>query len=274
MMVPIVVVVALLLLLRAIDMCESAGLTWAHSLASPTGGGSAAIGGGGFAATSFLSGRRLLSGDSGKKDDKGRSAAAKKARPRLKAARDFFHQFVTGHVRRPTPRLLHHLLYWLTAADAVHSVFLNEYSSKAALWWRLFQIAGPSSSPSSGDRHHHNALVPSVYSRLFYFAKLRPRLLYAIGALLRALQLCSPLRRILDPTAGVGAGVNLCALLAGSRWVKPLVLGWATTKWVSSPDPPPGGGVETHVGAGVCVCVCVAALADSAEHRGSRAATP
>jgi hypothetical protein len=47
-----------------------------------------------------------------------------------------------------------------------------------------------------------------------------------------SLQLCTPIRKVIDPSIGVGAGINLCALLAGSRWIKPLVLGWATTKWV------------------------------------------
>ena len=75
-------------------------------------------------------------------------------------------------------------------------------------------------------------MVPSVYSKLFYFARLRPRLVFSVGSLLRALQLCTPLGRILDPSIGVGAGINLCAILAGSRWVKPLVLGWATTKYL------------------------------------------
>ncbi|CAJ1938304.1 unnamed protein product [Cylindrotheca closterium] len=73
-----------------------------------------------------------------------------------------------------------------------------------------------------------------MYSKLFVFARLRPRLLFSVGALLRALQLCTPFQKVIDPSIGVGAGVNLCAVLAGSRWVKPVVLGWATTKaiWV------------------------------------------
>ena len=130
----------------------------------------------------------------------------------------FLDDLVTGTVHQEGSRFLHHVLYWVTAADAVHSIIMNDYSS----------ILGSNNLETSTAKH----FVPSVYSRLFYFARLRPRLLYAIGALLRALQLCTPFRRILDPTAGVGAGINLCALLAGSRWVKPLVLGWATTRWL------------------------------------------
>eukprot|EP00980_Cylindrotheca_fusiformis_P011807 scaffold2816_cov121-Cylindrotheca_fusiformis.AAC.23 len=118
---------------------------------------------------------------------------------------------VTTGVIDPGPTFVHHSLYWMTAADAVQYVFFNEYSG--------FFIAANARSRRT------------VYSKLFVFARLRPRLLFSVGALLRALQLCTPLCRVIDPSIGVGAGINLCALLAGSRWVKPVVLGWATTKW-------------------------------------------
>lgn len=116
----------------------------------------------------------------------------------------------------PGPRAIHHMLYWLTAADAIQSVIRNQYTDMIG---------------ALAVRPYDRNMVPSVYSRLFYFARLRPRLLYAVGALLRALQLCTPLGRILDPSIGVGAGINLCAIIASSRWVKPLILGWATTKY-------------------------------------------
>lgn len=60
--------------------------------------------------------------------------------------------------------------------------------------------------------------------------KVRPRTLYSIGALLRGLCLCTPLETIFDPCMGVGAGVNLCGLLADSQWVPVLILGFATSK--------------------------------------------
>lgn len=136
---------------------------------------------------------------------------------------------VEGAVRKG-PRIMHHTLYWLTAYNALQSVRLNEYTSLHI-------------TPSDDDtpKNYFNTfnpvgvkgqLVSEVYSRLFYFARLRPRLLYSVGALLRALQLCTPLQTILDPSAGVGAGVNVCAMVAGSRWVQPAILGWATTKWI------------------------------------------
>ncbi len=123
---------------------------------------------------------------------------------------------VTSGTVTAGPRVIHHTLYWLTAADAIQSIFRNQYTDLMGAMAR---------------RNTENAMVPVVYSRLFYFARMRPRLLYAVGALLRALQLCTPLGRILDPSIGVGAGINLCAIVASSRWIKPLILGWATTKY-------------------------------------------
>jgi hypothetical protein len=113
---------------------------------------------------------------------------------------------LSGNVIPSGPRIFQHTLYWLTCLDAFKAVHLNDY----------------------GDVRQQHVL----YSKLFYFESLRPRLLYAVGALLRALQLCTPLQFLLDPTCGVGAGINVCAAFAGSRWVKPLVLGFATTRWV------------------------------------------
>mmetsp|Transcript_2628 Transcript_2628/g.4101 ORF Transcript_2628/g.4101 Transcript_2628/m.4101 type:complete len:307 (+) Transcript_2628:125-1045(+) len=139
---------------------------------------------------------------------------------------DFFLQtiqnLVEGTPRAPGPRLIHHALYWLTALDAIQCVIANHY-----LVPTLLNVGSASSSGSGGKVGG----ITSVYSTLFYFARLRPRLLYSVGALLRALQLCTPLQRIIDPSVGVGAGINFCAIMAKSRWVKPLVLGWATTKY-------------------------------------------
>jgi hypothetical protein len=147
----------------------------------------------------------------------------KKNFPRHAGLRQAMEGLVSGTVK-PGPQFLQHCLYWLTAADAVGCVFLNEYSSI---------LTGHNHNHNNNHHNNNNNMIPYsvLYSKLFYFAKLRPRLLYAIGALLRALQLCTPCRCILDPTIGVGAGINLCAILVGSLWVKPLVLGWATTKW-------------------------------------------
>jgi len=131
--------------------------------------------------------------------------------------RETINELVTGFVRKPSHRYFQHALYWITAADTVVSVILNEYSD----------ISFPGAIITSKDK---SGVVREVYSKLFYFARMRPRLLYSIGALVRALSLCTPLRHLIDPTVGVGFGINFFAFLTGSRWVKPLILGWATTK--------------------------------------------
>jgi len=137
----------------------------------------------------------------------------------------FLSNLVSGTVECG-PWIIHQTIYWLTAADAVQSVIHDQYTDFFGSTENLHQ--------QWKNSHKRNNVVPSVYSKLFYFARLRPRLVYAVGALLRALQLCTPLGRILDPSIGVGAGINLCAIVASSRWVKPLVLGWATTKYIWS----------------------------------------
>ncbi|VEU44158.1 unnamed protein product [Pseudo-nitzschia multistriata] len=73
------------------------------------------------------------------------------------------------------------------------------------------------SSPLIAPQAEAQSVVREVYSKLFYFARMRPRLLYSIGALLRALSLCTPLRHLFDPTVGVGAGIHFFASLASSR---------------------------------------------------------
>lgn len=119
--------------------------------------------------------------------------------------RQTMNELITGHVRKPSHRYFQHALYWLTAVDTVISVFLNEYTD--------FSFPGaPALIPIEKQ-----GMVREVYSKLFYFARMRPRLLYSIGALVRALSLCTPLRHLLDPTVGVGAGIHFFAYLTGSR---------------------------------------------------------
>ncbi|KAG7367673.1 hypothetical protein IV203_030344 [Nitzschia inconspicua] len=180
-----------------------------------------------YFATTHLSGGGVgnaLGNDSHRNPTTNKGTIKTKTKPffqKVQSILGWYNNLRKGTVHQPCTMVMQHILYWITAADAVHSLFLNEYSG---LYGFLY-----SSSSALAERM---SLVPSVYSKLFYFARLRPRLLYAIGALVRALQLCTPLRKVIDPCIGVGAGVNLCALLAGSRWVQPFVLGWATTKWL------------------------------------------
>lgn len=155
---------------------------------------------------------KWLSSKNKPKDISSKGPATKEPQTPWEKLLVFWERLVSGQIK-PGPRAIHQALYWITAADAVQSVLRNEYSSTL-----------------NGETHR--GTFPSVYSKLFYFARLRPRLLYAVGALFRAVQLCTPIGRILDPSIGVGAGINLCAILASSRWVKPLILGFCTTKFV------------------------------------------
>lgn len=119
--------------------------------------------------------------------------------------RDTINESVTGDVRKPSHRYFQHALYWITAADSIISVILNEYTD----------VFFPGASIVA--HNEKQGVVREVYSKLFYFARMRPRLLYSIGALVRALSLCTPLRHLVDPTVGVGAGIHFFAHLAGSR---------------------------------------------------------
>ena len=119
--------------------------------------------------------------------------------------RDTINEFVTGDVRKPSHRYFQHALYWITAADTIVSVILNEYTGFS---FPVTSIVIP---------NEKQGVVREVYSKLFYFARMRPRLLYAIGAMVRALSLCTPIRYLVDPTVGVGAGIHFFAHLACAR---------------------------------------------------------
>jgi len=120
--------------------------------------------------------------------------------------------------------------YCLTAVNPTMSVAKNEYTGIDAV--RFLKNHG------HGDPH----LPKQVYRTLFYFARLKPRLLFVIGACLRALQQTTALQVVFDPKMGVGAGLNLLALLTHSQWPAPLFLGWASSKicWLAlQAEPPP-----------------------------------
>lgn len=90
---------------------------------------------------------------------------------------------------------------------------------------------------------HTESKPPMIYRQLFYFARLRPRILFTIGACLRALQMTTPIEHVFDPGVGCGAGLNMLALFVGSRWPAPIITGWAFTKrpWLllGAEKPPP-----------------------------------
>ena len=92
------------------------------------------------------------------------------------------------------------------------------------------------------DLEARDAFVERAWSSIFYFARLRPRLLFVIGSALRALQTTTVLQYVFDPTAGVGFGLNVLALLTSSRWPATFLLGWASSSglWrLLGAKPPP-----------------------------------
>jgi len=115
----------------------------------------------------------------------------------------------------PTRRGVSYFLYLLTAINPIMALFNNDYSRR---------IVVPGSPPD--EKIGKGSALAGIYRTLFYFARLKPRLMYSVGAALRALQMTTPLPFIFDPPAGVGAGLNLLALASSSRWPAMLVLGW------------------------------------------------
>ena len=88
-------------------------------------------------------------------------------------------------------------------------------------------------------------LPGSNLPRWIFSVVLRPRVMFTIGALLRVLQLTTPLKWIFDPSCGVAAGTNLLCLWSNSAWPAAIVLGWVTSPalWAvlgdEGPETPP-----------------------------------
>ena len=112
------------------------------------------------------------------------------------------------------------LLYIATVINPALSVIHNEYHSVVPVLKR-----DTAAAPFRGG-----GVAPPIYRTLFYFARLKPRLLFVVGACLRALQQTTVLNLVFDPGVGVGAGLNLLALSTSSRWPASFTLGWALSK--------------------------------------------
>ena len=138
------------------------------------------------------------------------------------------------HDQTPMPAPLCRILYAVTAINPALFVITNRYQG-------CFQPpveSGPQTKASRRKELSERATPPkplegftAIYlPQLFYFARLKPRLLFVIGGMLRGLQLTTPIRFVFDPPAGCGAGLNLLCLFAGSRWPAAGVLGFALCK--------------------------------------------
>lgn len=72
-------------------------------------------------------------------------------------------------------------------------------------------------------------ILKEVASDIISFWKVSPQELFAIGAGLRALQLCTALQYSFDPSVGVAALINFGATVLKWRWLAQLVVGWTIT---------------------------------------------
>lgn len=128
------------------------------------------------------------------------------------------------------------ILYLLSAINPILALCSNQYSTRIRV-------------PGSLADQKTSALA-GVYRTLFYFARLKPRLMYSVGAALRALQMTTPIQFVFDPGAGVGAGLNMLAFASSSRWPAMLVLGWSLSKYMwraLGATPPPRSPVPITV---------------------------
>ena len=122
-------------------------------------------------------------------------------------------------------------LYMLSALNPALAVVFNDYS-------KMLTPLQPV------RRRPHGGALARTYETIFYFARLKPRVSYCIGAILRALQMTTALQFVFDPSIGVGLGLDiLCLAVAQSKWPATIVLGWATTRsfWQVLGAAPPVG---------------------------------
>lgn len=129
------------------------------------------------------------------------------------------------------------LLYLLTAVNPILVLSSNQYSTRIRV-------------PGSSTLEQKGSPLAGVYRTLFYFARLKPRLMFSVGAALRALQMTTPIHFVFDPGAGVGAGLDLLAFASSSRWPAMVVLGWSLSKylWIAlGATPPPRSPVPITV---------------------------
>eukprot|EP00977_Amphora_coffeiformis_P011748 scaffold2868_cov171-Amphora_coffeaeformis.AAC.1 len=117
------------------------------------------------------------------------------------------------------PKLWARFMYVLTALNPALAVFCNDYA----------KMMGP--------------YRPVRTQHLFFFARLKPRVTFTIGAMLRALQLTTAFQYVFDPSVGMGFGLDVLFLFAQSKWPATIVLGWSVTKpfWKALGANPPSG---------------------------------
>ena len=109
--------------------------------------------------------------------------------------------------------------YALSVVNPFFSVLANDYTFvRDAKNSYILAIKG--GAPAADNSEKLRQLVTGV-------GAVKPRRLLVLGAVLRGVQLHSPLRRVFDPPASFGLGVNMLALIDGVAWPASLLLGWA-----------------------------------------------
>ena len=108
-------------------------------------------------------------------------------------------------------------LYCLSAFNPFLAVFFNDYTRMLEPFPKIYRTQS------------HNIILKTVEG-VFTVVRLRPRVSFAIGALLRALQLTTAFQYVINPPVGVGFGLNVICLLANSRWPATIFLGWSLTE--------------------------------------------
>ena len=117
------------------------------------------------------------------------------------------------------------LLYALTVINPCFSVAADNYT---------FLRDAASSLVLTTKREVQGEAEEKVRRLVFGLGAIRPRRVFAAGAMLRGVQLHTPFRSFFDPPAHFGATVNLLALLDGVAWPASFTLGWAVTEYAWS----------------------------------------
>jgi hypothetical protein len=126
-------------------------------------------------------------------------------------------------------------LFVLSSVNPALAVLSNDYKAR-----RIDQVLGIAVPTADVGLTGISGVAPWLFSVV-----LRPRVMFTIGALLRVLQLTTPLRWLFNPSCGIAAGTNLLCLWSNSAWPATIVLGWVTSPalWAAlgdeSPDTPP-----------------------------------
>ena len=110
-------------------------------------------------------------------------------------------------------------LYVLSVVNPFFSVLANDYTFVRDAK-RSYVLAVKGGVPAVDNSEKLRQLVTGV-------GAVKPRRLLVLGGVLRGVQLHSPLRRVFDPPASFGLGINLLALIDGVAWPASLLLGWA-----------------------------------------------